>query len=129
MISPILSCVNVQTAIDHYTNQLGFELAWAMPPNEKGETEFAGVRLGRAEIMLGVTAGFVEDSDLPKRGIGVQIYFNLPDSIDIAWYYKKVKGLGARIERPLELRPWGEQAFTVKDIDGYNLMFAQSAQE
>jgi hypothetical protein len=73
MLSLISACENVRKAIDYYVQQLGFELAWSMPPNEIGEIEFASVRLADAEILLGVTEGFVPPGDLEKRGIGVQI--------------------------------------------------------
>jgi uncharacterized glyoxalase superfamily protein PhnB len=126
MISPILACTSVQKAIGYYTECLGFELAWAMPPNEKGETEFAGVTLGTDEIMLGVTEGFVDKADLGKRGVGIQIYINLPESIEIQTYFDQVSKQGAMILKPLEVRPWGEKAFTAKDLDGYSLMFAQT---
>lgn len=125
MLSPILACSSVPKAIEYYTQKLGFELAWSMPPNENGETEFACVKLADAEILLGVTAGFVEDADLDKRGTGIQIYINLPLSVSIVTLYEVAKARGATITRELETREWGERAFTVDDADGYDLMFAQ----
>ena len=125
MLSPILACANVPKAIDYYTQKLGFELAWSMPPNDKGETEFACVKLADAEILLGVTEGFVEAADLDKRGIGIQIYINLPLSVSILSLYEVAKERGAIITRELETREWGERAFIVDDADGYELMFAQ----
>lgn len=127
MLSPILACADVPKAIDYYTGRLGFECAWQMPPNDKGQTEFACVKLGDAEILLGVTEGFVQPEDLGKRGIGVQIYINLPDSVVIDSLYEKAKANGAQITREIETRPWGERAFNVRDLDGYNLMIAQTA--
>ena len=129
MISPILACKNVQQAIDYYVESLSFELAWAMPPNDDGETEFAGVKLDGSEIMLGVTQGFVSDADLDRRGLGVQIYINLSHALDIETYYAQIKSQGAVIEKPLETKPWGEKAFTLRDLDGYNLMVAQAPEE
>lgn len=125
MLSPILACSSVPKAIEYYTQKLGFELAWAMPPNDNGETEFAYVKLADAEILLGVTQGFVEDADLDKRGTGIQIYINLPLSVGIVSLYEVAKARGANITRDLETREWGERAFTVDDVDGYDLMFAQ----
>ena len=125
MLSPILACSNVSRSIDYYTQRLGFELAWQMPPNEAGETEFACVRLGDAEILLGVTEGYVNAEDMDKRGIGVQIYINLPDSLRIDDIYAHAQAHGAIITREIENRDWGERAFNATDIDGYNLMVAQ----
>ena len=125
MLSPILACASVPKAIEYYTQKLGFEFAWAMPPNDKGETEFACVKLADMEILLGVTEGFVEAEDMDKRGVGIQIYINLPDSIRIDTIYDIAKARGAKITRELETREWGERAFMVDDLDGYDLMFAQ----
>lgn len=126
MLSPILACSDVNQAISYYTEKLGFELAWTMPPNERGETDFACVRLGEAEILLGITEGFVAPGDLPRRGIGVQLYINLPESFNIDTLYTDAKTNGARIIREIETRDWGERAFNVRDLDGYQLMIAQN---
>ncbi len=127
MLSAILACTNVSNAIAYYTEKLGFELAWQMPPNERGETEFAGVKLGDAEIMLGVTEGYVAAADLGKRGTGIQLYVHLPPSPSIDDLYARAQANGANITRALETRDWGERAFNVKDVDGYSLMIAQAA--
>jgi len=125
MLSPILACVSVPNAIEYYTQKLGFELAWSMPPNDKGETEFAGVKLADVEILLGITEGFVKAEDMDKRGIGIQIYINLPNSVSIDDLYATAQKHGAIITRELQTREWGERVFTLNDLDGYNLMFAQ----
>ena len=126
MLSAILACTSVSKAITYYTEKLGFELAWQMPPNKRGETEFAGVKLGDAEIMLGVTEGFVAAEDLGKRGTGIQLYVHLPPTLPIDAVYARAQTSGANITRALETRPWGERAFNVKDADGYSLMIAQA---
>ena len=57
MLSPILACADVSQALDYYTQKLGFELAWCMPPNDAGKTEFACVKLCDAEILLASRKG------------------------------------------------------------------------
>lgn len=126
MLSPILACADVSKAIAYYTNQLGFELVWSMPPNDNGQTEFACVKLGDAEILLGVTEGFVKPEDIDKRGIGIQIYITLPDSLNIDAIYTQAQQQGATITKEIQTRDWGERAFNVSDTDGYNLMIAQT---
>jgi uncharacterized glyoxalase superfamily protein PhnB len=125
MLAPILACSDVSKAIDYYTQKLGFQLAWSVPANENSETELACVRLGTAEILLGVIEGYVKPEDISKRGIGVQIYINLPDTMPIDEIYARARAQGAVITRALETRDWGERAFNINDMDGYNLMIAQ----
>ena len=125
MLSPILACQDVDKAIEYYTQKLGFELAWAMPPNDQGKVEFASVKLGEAEILLGVTEGFVTAEDIGKRGTGVQLYINLPPTIQVDDLYQRAVEHEANITKPIETREWGERAFNVKDLDSYDLMFAQ----
>ena len=125
MLSPILACSSVSKSIAYFTEKLGFQLAWSMPPNEDGETEFACMKLGDAEILLGVTEGFVKSDDMAKRGIGVQIYITLPDGLDIDAIYANAQAQGATITREIQTRDWGERAFNVCDLDGYNFMIAQ----
>src|SRR5215207_8748288 len=109
MLSPILACADVSQAIDYYTQKLGFELAWSLPPNDAGKTEFACVKLGDAEILLGITKGFMQPEDMDKRGAGIQLYINLPETIEIDALYVKAKDSGARITREIETRGWGER--------------------
>jgi uncharacterized glyoxalase superfamily protein PhnB len=129
MLSPILACQDVDKAIEYYTQKLGFELAWAMPPNEQGEVEIASVKLDEAEILLGVTEGFVAAEDISKRGTGIQLYINLPPTIQVDDLYQHAVEQEAHITKPIETRDWGERAFNVKDIDGYDLMFAQQGDQ
>ena len=128
MLAPILACSDVSKAIDYYTQKLGFQLAWSTPPNEKAKTELACVRLGTAEILLGVVEGYVKPEDINRRGIGIQIYISLPDTMPIDEIYAKAQAQGAAITRALQTRDWGERAFNVNDMDGYNLMIAQRAE-
>jgi uncharacterized glyoxalase superfamily protein PhnB len=125
MLSPILACEDVDAAIAYYTEKLSFERGFAMP-GEDGTTGFASVKLGDAEILLGVTKGFVAIEDRHKRGIGVQLYVEVPADQSIDMLYDHARGQGAIITRDLQDRDWGDRAFNVKDVDGYDLMFAQA---
>jgi uncharacterized glyoxalase superfamily protein PhnB len=126
MLQPILACEDVDRAISFYTERLGFERTFTMPGDD-GKTSFAGVRLGDAEILLGVVEGFVAPEDIGKRGIGVQIHVEVPPEISIDTLYERAKSGGATITREIETREWGERSFNVRDADGYNLMLAQAA--
>lgn len=128
MLSPILACVDVDKAIAYYVDVLGFDLAWNMPPDENGHSQFACVKLADCEILLGITEGFITADDINKRGIGIQLYINLPQSIAIEPFYEAIQKQNGQITKSLETRDWGEKAFNVRDVDGYHLMFAQSPQ-
>jgi uncharacterized glyoxalase superfamily protein PhnB len=125
VLSPILACEDVDAAIAYYTEKLGFERGFAMPGDD-GKTSFASVKLGDAEILLGVIEGFVAPGDHHKRGIGVQLYVEVPAERSIDALYDNARAKGASITRDLQDRDWGDRAFNARDADGYDLMFAQA---
>lgn len=125
MLSPILAVKDVDASIAFYTQKLGFEHGWSMPPGTDGKTDFACVRLAGSEVLLGITEGFVEPGDLDKRGTGVQIYIELPADFDIDGLYNRAQSNGVNITRTIEDRDWGERAFNCKDLDGYSYMLAK----
>ena len=127
MLSPILSCEDVEASIDFYVQKLSFSKAWAMSGDD-GKANFACVKLGDAEILLG-TIDFVALEDRNKRGIGIQIYVEVPKDINIDTLYQAAKSGDANITRDIEDRDWGERTFSVKDGDGYHLMLAQRVEK
>lgn len=124
MLSPILAVSDIDASVDFYVKALGFSHGWSMNGDD-GRTNFASIRLGDAEILLGVTEGFVPAEDLNKRGIGVQLHVHVPPEMDIDALYASAQAVGAQIMRTIETRDWGERAFNLKDPDGYSLMLAQ----
>lgn len=128
MLTPVLACDDIDTAITYYTEKLGFARGFSMQ-GEDGKTSFASVNLGDAEILLGVVEGFVAPEDRSKRGTGVQLHVRVPSHVSIDALYEQATQAGATITRAIETREWGERAFNVKDADGYSLMFAQHFQE
>lgn len=129
MLSPILSVHDIDASLDYYTTKLGFTLNWKMP-GEDGKTSFAGVKLGKVEVLLG-TIDFVAESDRNKLGTGIQLYIDLDAAGDfnINTLYEQATAAGAIITRPIQDRDWGERAFNAKDPDGYQYMFAQRLQK
>ena len=124
MLSPILFVHDIEASIQFYTEILGFEHGWSMPPGANGKTDFACVRFAGVEVLLG-TLDFVSPGDKDKRGTGIQIYLEVPSEMNIDAIYTQAKTGGARITRDLEDRGWGERTFNVKDLDGYQYMLAQ----
>lgn len=123
MLSPILSVNDISASIKFYVDSLGFAENWCMNDDD-GTPNFACVKLGDAEILLG-TIDFVDKADRDKRGIGIQIYIEVPSETPIDDIYAKAQTTRANITREIETRDWGERAFNVKDPDGYSLMLAQ----
>jgi uncharacterized glyoxalase superfamily protein PhnB len=125
MLSPILSVKNIVKSIRFYCDVLGFEEGFQMK-DEAGIVNFAMVKLGAVEIMIGPMEGFVADSDHERVGLGIQLHIALPAEIDIDALYRKAQNASANITRPIENREWGERAFNLKDPDGYHYMFTKS---
>jgi uncharacterized glyoxalase superfamily protein PhnB len=123
-LSPILAVADIDASIAFYTRALGFEHGFSMP-DDTGSVSLASVRLGDAEIMLGLADAFVAPEYRNLRGIGVQVYIELPDDIDIEVLYQQALDNAVNITEPITERAWGDHAFTILDPDGYNLMFAQ----
>jgi uncharacterized glyoxalase superfamily protein PhnB len=124
MLSPILSCKNVLDSFRFYVNVLGFAEGFQMK-DDSGIVNFAMVKLGKIEIMLGVMEGFVDAEDRSHVGLGIQLHIALPDEVDIDALYEKALAASANITRPIENREWGERAFNLKDPDGYYYMFTK----
>jgi catechol 2,3-dioxygenase-like lactoylglutathione lyase family enzyme len=124
MLSPILACRDVDASIAFYTEKLGFEHAWSMPPGANGKTDFACVRFAGAEILLGVIAGFVDQADVDKRGTGIQIYIEVPHDAGIEALYSTAKMGQVNITDAIRDRDWGERTFAFKDPDGYHYLMA-----
>lgn len=124
MISPILSVADIEASITFYTEKLGFTHEWSMT-DENNKPTFSCVKLGDAEVMLGVLEGFVEEADRDRLGKGVQLFIRLPQEIDVDALYTQAKTSGATITRDIETRDWGERTFSVKDLDGYHFMISK----
>jgi uncharacterized glyoxalase superfamily protein PhnB len=124
MLSPILSVKSVADSFRFYVDVLGFAEGFQMK-DESGIVNFAMVKLGKIEIMLGVMEGFVNSEDRNRVGLGIQLHIALPDDVDIDALYQRALAASANITRQIENREWGERAFNLKDPDGYHFMFTK----
>jgi catechol 2,3-dioxygenase-like lactoylglutathione lyase family enzyme len=102
-----LSVSDVPTAVDFYTSQLGFWLAfnWGDPPT------MAGVNLGQVQIFL--------EQGTPNPQ-GSSVYFVVGDA-DELYEYQRAKGV--EVVEPPGDRPWELRDYTVRDLHGYRLTF------
>lgn len=101
---------DLAAAIDFYTNKLGFTLAfrWGDPP------QFAGVNLDRTQIFL--------DSSRAPNPSGCCIFFNVSD-VDALFAYHAANGVD--IAETIGDRPWHIRDYTVRDLNGYYIVFGQ----
>jgi hypothetical protein len=124
MLSVILACDDPYETADLFTENLGWTLAFASPP-DCGDP-LACVSLGDAEVMLGVAdERSLAAGSRDHRGAGVEIYLRLPTSEDIAEVHRRHTDAGV-VTKPLATRPWGEQAFNAV-IAGYRFLIVQDS--
>jgi len=101
---------DLAAAIDFYTQKLGFALAftWGEPP------VFAGVNLDRTQIFL--------DQQRPPNPTGCCLFFNV-DDVDALYDFHRANGVG--IAQAVGDRAWHMRDYTVRDLNGYYLVFGQ----
>jgi uncharacterized glyoxalase superfamily protein PhnB len=102
-----LAVDDIATAVEFYTKQFGFEIAftWGDPPT------FAGVKLDKAELYL-------------RRGTpdpkGCVLLFLVGDADEL---YEFHRAQGVEVVEPIEDRPYGIRDYAVLDLHGYHLSF------
>ena len=104
---PSLSVSDVLTAVDFYTNKLGFSLGftWGEPPT------IAGVNLGKVQIFL------EQGTPSPK---GCAVYFAVGDADEL---YEFHRANGVEVLVPPADREYGLRDYAVRDLHGYRLGF------
>jgi uncharacterized glyoxalase superfamily protein PhnB len=110
-LHPGLAVSDVITAMNFYTEQLGFEKAftWGEPPT------FAGVNLGNAQIFL------QKGTPNPNPHAGA-VYFVVADADQL---YELHRSKGVEIAMDIDDRPYAMRDYVVRDLYGYNLVFGQ----
>lgn len=110
-VEPILPVDNVVETVNYWHDVLGFaeKWTWGEPPNHGG---------------VAWQGAFVQFSHNPKlaaasKGNAIFIRVkNLPS------LYQFHQNKNAEIVEPLENKPWGMSGYTVRDINGYYVVFA-----
>lgn len=102
-----LAVSDIQTAVEFYTNKLGFSVAFTYgdPPT------FAGLNLGKVQMFL------QQGEPSPK---GCQVYFVVGDADEL---YEFHRSNGVEIAAPLDDRDYGLRDYAVRDLHGYHLSF------
>lgn len=104
-----LAVSDVAAALQFYTKKLGFQQAftWGEPPT------FAGVNLGKVQMFL--AAG----TPTPSPDTSA-VYFLVGDGDAL---YEFHRGNGVEIAQEIGDRPYGIRDYTVRDLNGYYLVF------
>jgi len=102
-----LAVADIRTAVDFYTNRLGFRLGftWGDPPT------FAGVLLDRVQIFL--------QEGTPNPGSS-SIYFMVGDADELFAFHQ---ANGVEIVEPPGDREYHIRDYSIRDLHGYYLTF------
>ena len=110
-VEPVLAVKDVTETVEYWHKVLGFpnKWTWGEPPNHGGVT-WQGV--------------FIQFSQYPKLASvsqGNSIFIRVKN---LENFYHFHKGKNADIVEPLENKPWGLAGYTVRDLNGYYVIFA-----
>lgn len=107
---------DIERTTDFYKN-VGFEV--------EGETTTLRIVLGdfRLTFMLDGTDEIGVDIEGKERGTGVFTYVEVED---VDEHYKSLLSKGILTSSEPHSWPWGKREYTVKDPDGYTLVFFSS---
>jgi uncharacterized glyoxalase superfamily protein PhnB len=126
MIMPVLTVRDVSEAMAYYRDKLGFTAHDAMKTPE-GVVFFGFMGMGSDMLALGIDpSGATLPAD-PSPGIELMIY--MPEGVSIDDHYAKVKAAGVPIDIDIKTEYWGDRVYTVKDMHGYKLTFAETIKQ
>jgi len=108
---PVLAVTNVIETVEYWHDVLGFpnKWTWGEPPNHGGVT-WQGV--------------FIQFSQYPKLALVSQGNSIFIRTKNLENFYQFHKNKNAEIVEPLENKPWGMAGYTLRDINGYYVVFA-----
>lgn len=115
MITPVLRVRDVDLSLRFYTQVLGFRGEGGLPGVD-GKSVYAEVYLGDARLMLARRAGVTV--------CRAELYINLTAGIEDL--YQRLRAREVPLRDDLHEEIWGDLAFTVTDLEGNQLTFAQA---
>ena len=118
---PSIRTIDLQKAVDFYTQKLGFDVLRGVPAD-------GNVALARGSERLMLEAAGDHYSPAYNEAIGARLGSPSPHSLYLEEealdaYYEQLQSAGVEIVDPLAPRPWGQTEFTVADGDGNWLTF------
>ena len=116
MITPVLRVHDIDLSLSFYTRVLGFEGEGGLPGLD-GRTVCAEAYLGEARVLF---------SRRERYPSGAELYITLPERIELDRFYASLKARAVCIIDDMHHELWGDRAFTILDLDGNRLTFAQA---
>lgn len=124
-LTPNLMVDNVNTTVEFYMKNLGFELVVTVP--ETGQFNWVMMKSGNIEIMFQAAASLGSDlPDMKGRKVGGTFLLYI-DVQDIKKLRSSLKS-DVSIIKDLQKTFYGTEEFTIRDINGYYLTFAGGGQ-
>ena len=110
-VEPILPVKDIVETIDYWHEVLGFpnKWTWGEPPN------YGGVNWNTTSVQFNL------QPELATASKGNAIFIKVKKLEELYRYHQEKKAV---IVEPLENKPWGMAGYTVKDINGYYIVFA-----
>ena len=109
---------DLERTLAFYEDQLGFTRDFVY------EGFYASIALGAARIHLKCAEKLPAERSFRKDGEHVDAYLETEGVRELHAEFEK---RGVVIDRPPEVRPWGNVDFYVEDPDGYILCFSEPA--
>jgi glyoxylase I family protein len=125
-LTPLIGVFDMTKALAFYRDMLGFTVVSASPEVETAEGRFSHwmwLRFGEAEIMLNTLYDSNERPLHPPENTSKDVVFYIGCS-DVESAYQELTKRGLQAERP-KVAPYGLKLFSVKDPDGYTLVFQE----
>jgi len=119
-LSPNLFVKDIKKSVDFY-KKLGFKTTMSVP--EKAPFVWVMMKCGNVTIMLQTLKSLGKDLPEIKRTAGGSLLFYI-NIKDIRKFFKKMKGK-VKVLSELEKTFYGATEFSIKDVDGYVLTFAE----
>jgi uncharacterized glyoxalase superfamily protein PhnB len=128
-ITSNLMVTDVDETVDYYKNILGFNLEMSVPRDD-GKLQWAMVSRDEVAIMLHEKENFIEEvpelANVPLGG-SFTLFVRMEGLDD---YYEKIKALkNIEIFREPMTTFYGMKEFTIRDLNGYILTFAEPKEE
>jgi catechol 2,3-dioxygenase-like lactoylglutathione lyase family enzyme len=108
-VAPELPVLDMDRALDRYSNQLGFDVVFRMPAGD-----YAAVERDDASLHL------FQDASGTHSASSIQIFTDGLDELAA-----ELHGRGAHVTQDVEAKPWGYRDFRVSDPSGNTIKFTE----